>query len=101
MFNLLKTTIILAVLVSGVTLSAAMPKNNYACHVVTDKTNMGVSFIQANTLAKAEEEALKVKAHVNTEGKMETPTAVLQCILTPGSKFDDFTAQKLLENIPR
>lgn len=98
--NYIKTylTIMLMTLMSVVT--ADMPRNEYACHVLTETNKLGIIFMQANDEPEARVEAFGRMAYISEE-KMEKTITVLQCILERKEKFNDSTAQKLYESIPK
>jgi hypothetical protein len=101
-FSLQKFLLIVTLgLFTSILSAAGLPKFNYACHVITENKNIGVNFVQVNSEKQAYDGALEVDAYVNDEGKTEMPAAVMQCIILPGNKFNDYTAQKLLDSIPR
>ena len=96
----IKLLTILGIIVSALSLSAKMPENTYACHVTTDENEMGIAFLQADTKAIAERDAINRSAFV-TENRTQTTIQVIECVQIPGNKLSDPVAQQLLESIPR
>ena len=80
--------------------TADMPRNEYACHVLTETTKLGIIFMQANDEPEARVEAFGRMAYISEDEKEKT-TTVLQCIVERKEKFNDATAQKLYESIPK
>ena len=101
----MKQSIYLILMISVVfcstnTIKAKMPSNSFACHVVTQSNDMGITFIQADDVAEAEKASLGKKAYI-TADERDTATTVLQCVDYPEGKLTDSEAQKLMESIPQ
>ncbi len=88
------------ILMGGLSLTADMPRNEYACHVLTESNKMGIIFMQANDKTEARVEAFGRKAYISEDVTEKTIT-VLQCIVERKEKFNDISAQKLYESIPK
>ena len=91
-------TVVLLSLTSAV--AADMPRTEFACHVLTETNKLGIIFMQANDEPEARVEAFGRLAYISEDEKEKT-TTVLQCIVERKEKFNDASAQKLYESIPK
>jgi len=98
--NIFKIVVVAALVLSALSLEAKMPKNSYACHVITDEQEIGIAFVQADELAIALTEALGRSAYV-AENRSQATAQVVECVVVPGNRLSDPIAQQLLDNIPR
>ena len=78
---------------------AKMPKNQYACHVLTESLINGIVLVQSDTLKGATDMALVAKAITSTKNNAK-PNEVLECIVRPTGKFSDSNVEKFYRSIP-
>ena len=98
--KIFKIIVVAVIVMSALSLQAKMPKNTYACHVITDEQEIGIAFMQADKLSIAESEAINRSAYV-AENRTQTTAQVVECVVIPANKLSDPIAQQLLDNIPR
>jgi hypothetical protein len=84
----------------GTATAGGIPQKSYACHVTTSTTIPAVALVQANDANEAAVVALRNKA-VTFDGVRVKPAAVVQCILSPGEKFNDATFQQNYDKMGR
>jgi len=79
--------------------NARMPKNQYACHVLTESLINGIVLVQSDNLKRATDMALVAKAITKTKNDAK-PNEVLECIVRPMGKFSDSNVEKFYRSIP-